>query len=260
MAFQKVMISGVNTSELTVLPEKEKMELLREIRETGSKEARDKLIKGNLRLVLSVIQRFSGRGEEADDLFQVGVVGLIKAINNFDLSKEVRFSTYCVPMISGELRRYLRDMGQIKVSRSLRDLAYKAMQAKENLTGKLLREPTVTEIAEEIGAKREDVVIALESVTDPVSLYEPVYSDSGDTLYVLDQISDKNGIESKLGELSFRDAVQSLGEREKKILYLRFFQGKTQIEVADEIGISQAQVSRLEKSALRRIKDSCDSI
>lgn len=260
MAFQKVMISGVNTSELTVLQEKEKMELLREIRETGSKEARDKLIKGNLRLVLSVIQRFAGRGEDADDLFQVGVVGLIKAINNFDLSKEVRFSTYCVPMISGELRRYLRDFNQIKVSRSLRDLAYKAMQAKETLTGKLLREPTVTEIAEEIGAKREDVVIALESVTDPVSLYEPVYSDSGDTLYVLDQISDRNGIENKLGELSFRDAVQSLGEREKKILYLRFFQGKTQIEVADEIGISQAQVSRLEKSAMRRIKDSCEGM
>lgn len=256
MAFQKVMISGINTSELTVLREKEKIELLKEIRATGSKEARDKLINGNLRLVLSVIQRFAGRGEDADDLFQVGVVGLIKAINNFDLTKEVRFSTYCVPMISGELRRYLRDFNQIKVSRSLRDLAYKAMQAKESLTTKLLREPNITEIAEEIGAKREDVVIALESVTDPVSLYEPVYSDSGDTLYVLDQISDKNGIENKLGELSFRDAIQSLGKREKNIIYMRFFQGKTQIEVANEIGISQAQVSRLEKGALKKIKES----
>lgn len=256
MAFQKVMISGVNTSELTVLKEQEKMELLREIRDTGSKEARDKLIKGNLRLVLSVIQRFTGRGEDVDDLFQVGVVGLIKAINNFDLTKEVRFSTYCVPMISGELRRYLRDFNQIKVSRSLRDLAYKAMQAKERLTAQLCREPNITEIAEEIDAKREDVVIALESVTDPVSLYEPVYSDSGDTLYVLDQISDKNGIENWLGELSFKDAIQSLGEREKKILYLRFFKGRTQIEVADEIGISQAQVSRLEKGALKKIKES----
>lgn len=256
MAFQKVMISGVNTSELTVLKEQEKMDLLREIRDTGSKEARDKLIKGNLRLVLSVIQRFTGRGEDVDDLFQVGVVGLIKAINNFDLTKEVRFSTYCVPMISGELRRYLRDFSQIKVSRSLRDMAYKAMQAKERLTAQLCREPNITEIAEEIGAKREDVVIALESVTDPVSLYEPVYSDSGDTLYILDQISDKNGIENWLGELSFRDAVQSLGEREKKILYLRFFQGRTQIEVAEEIGISQAQVSRLEKGALKKIKES----
>ena len=254
MAFQKVMISGVNTSELTVLKEQEKMELLREIRDTGSKEARDKLIKGNLRLVLSVIQRFTGRGEDVDDLFQVGVVGLIKAINNFDLTKEVRFSTYCVPMISGELRRYLRDFNQIKVSRSLRDLAYKAMQAKERLTAQLCREPNITEIAEEIEAKREDVVIALESVTDPVSLYEPVYSDSGDTLYVLDQISDKNGIENWLGELSFKDAIQSLGEREKNILYLRFFKGKTQIEVADEIGISQAQVSRLEKSALKHMR------
>ena len=256
MAFQKVMISGVNTSELTVLKEQEKMELLREIRDTGSKEARDKLIKGNLRLVLSVIQRFTGRGEDVDDLFQVGVVGLIKAINNFDLTKEVRFSTYCVPMISGELRRYLRDFNQIKVSRPLRDLAYKAMQAKERLTAQLCREPNITEIAEEIEAKREDVVIALESVTDPVSLYEPVYSDSGDTLYVLDQISDKNGIENWLGELSFKDAIQSLGEREKNILYLRFFKGKTQIEVADEIGISQAQVSRLEKGALKKIKES----
>ncbi|MBQ8824564.1 MAG: RNA polymerase sporulation sigma factor SigG [Ruminococcus sp.] len=256
MAFQKVMISGVNTSELTVLKESEKMDLLREIRETGSKEAKDKLINGNLRLVLSVIQRFTGRGEDIDDLFQVGVVGLIKAINNFDLSKEVRFSTYCVPMISGELRRYLRDFNQIKVSRSLRDLAYKAMQAKERLTNQLQKEPTIEQIAKEIDAKREDVVIALESITDPVSLYEPVYSDSGDTLYVLDQLSDKNSVDNWLGELSLREAMNSLGQREKNILYLRFFRGKTQIEVAGEIGISQAQVSRLEKGALEKIKTS----
>jgi RNA polymerase sporulation-specific sigma factor len=254
MAFQKVMISGINTSELTVLKEEEKMALLREIQETGSKAARDKLIKGNLRLVLSVIQRFTGRGEDMEDLFQVGVVGLIKAINHFDLSKEVRFSTYCVPMISGELRRYLRDFNQVKVSRSLRDLAYRAMQAKERLTAKLQREPTIEQIAAEIGSKREDVVIALESITDPVSLYEPVYSESGDTFYVLDQISDRDSMENWLRALSIREAMQNLGQREKNILYLRFFRGKTQIEVAGEIGISQAQVSRLEKGALLKIK------
>lgn len=255
MAFQKVLISGVNTADLTVLKEEEKMALLREIRETGSKEARDKLIQGNLRLVLSVIQKFTGRGEDIDDLFQIGVVGLIKAINNFDLSKEVRFSTYCVPMISGELRRYLRDFNQIKVSRSLRDLAYQAMQAKERLTAKLQKEPTVSEIAAEINAKREDVVIALESVSDPVSLYEPIYSEAGDTLYVLDQISDRDTMESWLGELSLRNAIRNLGEREQNILYLRFFQGKTQTEVAQEIGISQAQVSRLEKGAISQIRE-----
>lgn len=258
MAFQKVMISGMNTADLTVLKEEEKMALLREIRETGSKEARDKLIKGNLRLVLSVIQRFTGRGEDIDDLFQIGVVGLIKAINNFDLSKEVRFSTYCVPMISGELRRYLRDFNQIKVSRSLRDLAYQAMQAKERLTSSLQREPTVSEIAAEIDAKREDVVIALESISDPISLYEPVYSEGGDTLYVLDQIKDRDTMESWLGELSLRDAIRNLGKREQNILYLRFFQGKTQTEVAKEIGISQAQVSRLEKSAIVQIRNAAE--
>ncbi len=254
MAYGKVVISGINTSELTVLKESEKIALLKEIKETGSKEARDKLIKGNLRLVLSVIQKFTGRGEDIDDLFQIGVVGLIKAINNFDLSKEVRFSTYCVPMISGELRRYLRDYGQIKVSRSLRDLAYKALQAKERLTIENQREPAIEEIAKEIGEKRSDVVIALESISDPVSLYEPVYSDSGDMLYIMDQISDKNDVDSWLDELSIRDAIKELGERERNILYLRFLQGKTQVEVANEIGISQAQVSRLEKGAISRIK------
>ena len=248
MAFQKVMISGINTSELTVLKEEEKIALLREIRDTGSKAARDKLIQGNLRLVLSVIQRFTGRGEDIDDLFQIGVVGLIKAINNFDLTKEVRFSTYCVPMISGELRRYLRDFNQIKVSRSLRDMAYQAMQAKERLTAKLQKEPTVSEIAEEIGAKREDVVVALESISDPV------YSESGDALYVLDQISDRDTMESWLGELSLRSAIRKLGKREQNILYLRFFQGRTQTEVAKEIGISQAQVSRLEKNAILQVR------
>lgn len=254
MAYSKVVISGINTSELTVLKEEEKIALLREIKETGSKEAKDKLIKGNLRLVLSVIQKFTGRGEDIDDLFQIGVVGLIKAINNFDLTKEVRFSTYCVPMISGELRRYLRDFGQIKVSRSLRDLAYKAIQAKERLSLEMQREPDIEEIAAEIDAKRADVVIALESISDPISLYEPVYSDSGDTLFIMDQIGDKNDVDSWLDELSIRDAIKELGERERNILYLRFLQGKTQVEVANEIGISQAQVSRLEKGAINRIK------
>lgn len=255
MAFQKVMISGINTSELTVLKEEEKINLLREIRETNSKEARDKLIQGNLRLVLSVIQKFAGRGEDMDDLFQIGVVGLMKAINNFDLSKEVRFSTYCVPMISGELRRYLRDFNQIKVSRSLRDLAYQVMQAKEQLTTQLQKEPTLAQIAEKTGAKQEDIVIAMESISEPMSLYEPVYSDTGDTLYILDQISDQDTVENWMGELSLREAIRKLGKREQNILYLRFFQGKTQTEVAKEIGISQAQISRLEKGAITKIRE-----
>ena len=251
MAYNKVVISGINTSKLTVLKESEKIELLKEVQATGSKKAKDKLINGNLRLVLSVIQKFTNRGEDVDDLFQIGVVGLIKAINNFDLSKEVRFSTYCVPMIAGELRRYLRDYNQIKVSRSMKDLAYKAMQAKERLTIKNQKEP---KIAKEIGAERSDVVLALESISDPVSLYEPVYSDSGDAIYVLDQIGDKNDVESWLDEISLKEAIKELHPREKNILYLRFFQGKTQVEVANEIGISQAQVSRLEKGALAKVK------
>lgn len=256
MANNKVVISGINTSELTVLKEEEKIALLKEIKETGSKAARDKLIRGNLRLVLSVIQKFVGRGEDIDDLFQIGVVGLIKAINNFDLTKEVRFSTYCVPMISGELRRHLRDYSHVKVSRSLRDLAYKAIQAKERLTSSLQREPNIEEIAEEIGEKRADVVIALESISDPVSLYEPIYSDSDDTIYIMDQIGDKNDVDSWMNELSIRDAIKNLGEREKNILFLRFLKGKTQVEVANEIGISQAQVSRLEKGVINKIKGS----
>ncbi len=256
MAYSKVVISGINTSELKVLKEEEKMRLLRLFKETGSRAARDELITGNLRLVLSVIQRFTGRGEDIDDLFQIGVIGLIKAINNFDLTKEVRFSTYCVPMIAGELRRHLRDFGHIKVSRSLRDLAYKAIQGKERLSAKNQREPTIEEVAEEIGEKRSDVIIALESISDPVSLYEPVYSDSEDNMYIMDQIGDKNDVESRLDELLIRDAIKGLGCRERSILHKRFLQGKTQVEVAEEIGISQAQVSRLEKGAIRRIKDS----
>ena len=256
MGYNKVEISGINTSELKVMKEEEKMALLREIKATGSKSARDRLINGNLRLVLSVIQRFTGRGEDIDDLFQIGVIGLIKAINNFDLTKEVRFSTYCVPMISGELRRHLRDYSHVKVSRSLRDLAYKAIQAKERLTLKLQREPSIEEIADEVGEKRSAIVIALESISDPISLYEPVYSDSEDTLYIMDQIGDKNDIESRMDEITLRDAISSLGDRERNILYLRFFRGKTQTEVANEIGISQAQVSRLEKGAIRSIKGS----
>ena len=254
MAYNKVVISGINTSKLTVLKEEEKIALLKEIKATGSKEARDKLINGNLRLVLSVIHKFTNRGEDIDDLFQIGVVGLIKAINNFDLTKEVRFSTYCVPMISGELRRFLRDCNYIKVSRSMRDLAYKVIQTKEKLTSENQKEPTIEEIAREIGVNKSDAVLALESISDPVSLYEPVYSDNGDSLYVLDQISDKNDADNWINEIALKEAVKSLQPREKNILYLRFFQGKTQVEVANEIGISQAQVSRLEKGALLRIK------
>ena len=255
MAYNKVVISGINTSKLTVLKEKEKMDLLREIQETGSKEAKDKLINGNLRLVLSVIQKFTNRGEDIDDLFQIGVVGLIKAINNFDLTKEVRFSTYCVPMIAGELRRYLRDYSQIKVSRSMKDLAYKAMQAKERLTAANQREPKIEEIAKEIGAERSDVVLALESISDPVSLYEPVYGDGTDTLHIMDQISDKkNKEDSWIEKISLKAAIDHLSDREHKIIKLRYFEGKTQMEVAEEICISQAQVSRLEKKALSSMK------
>ncbi len=254
MAYQKVVISGIDTAKLEVLTEEEKMALLREIQETGSKAARDRLIQGNLRLVLSVIQRFTGRGEDVDDLFQIGVIGLMKAVNNFDLTKEVRFSTYCVPMISGELRRYLRDYHSVKVSRSMRDLAYKAMQAKEQLIAELGREPTIEQIAEVVETDKSEVVLALESITDPVSLYEPLYSDSGDTLYLMDQISDSSEADGWMREMAVRDAIAALSERERNILYRRFLQGKTQVEVATEIGISQAQVSRLEKGAISKIK------
>lgn len=258
MAYQfsnKVEICGVNTSELPVLKEKEKMELLKKAR-NGDKTARDKLVSGNLKLVLSVIQRFSNRGENPDDLFQIGCIGLIKAIDNFDTSLDVRFSTYAVPMIIGEIRRFLRDNSSLRVSRSLKDTAYKAMQVKEELIAKNGKEPTVDEIAKHMETPREDVVMALESIVDPVSLYEPIYSDGSDTVYVMDQVGDKDEESNWLGEMLLKDAIKSLPEREKRILKLRFIIGKTQMEVADEIGISQAQVSRLEKGALDKIKGS----
>lgn len=253
MYYSKVEISGVNTSKLKVLSEKETIELLERTKK-GDKKAREELINGNLRLVLSVIQRFSGRGENPDDLFQVGCIGLIKAIDNFDMKYDVKFSSYGVPMILGEVKRYLRDNNQVRVSRSLRDLAYRAMQAKEKLTNEKLREPNVEEIAKEIDAKREDVVMALEAISEPMSLYEPVFSEAGDTIYVMDQIGDNNDDTNWLNEISLKEAIKNLGQREKRILNLRFFQGKTQVEVASEIGISQAQVSRLEKGALNKIK------
>ncbi|MGN1412069.1 MAG: SigB/SigF/SigG family RNA polymerase sigma factor [Oscillospiraceae bacterium] len=255
MAYKnKVVISGINTSSLVVLKEDEKMALLKEYKETGSKQAKDKLINGNLRLVLSVIQKFMNRGEDVDDLFQIGVIGLIKAINNFDLSKEVKFSTYCVPMISGELRRHLRDYNHVKVSRSMRDLAYKSIQARELLTNSLNREPTIEEICKEVGAEKYEVVTSMESICEPISLYEPVFSENGDTLCVIDQLSDNNSANEWIDNLSIKEAINHLSNREKNILDLRFYQGKTQIEVAKEIGISQAQVSRLEKNAINKIK------
>ena len=251
--YNKVEICGVNTATLKVLSEREKTELLKRCK-AGDLHAREELVNGNLRLVLSVIQRFTQRGENLDDLFQVGCIGLIKSIDNFDISQNVRFSTYAVPMIVGEIRRYLRDNNAIRISRSMRDTAYKAMQAKERLTISLNREPTIEEIASEMNTPREDVVLALESIVDPVSLYEPIFSDGGDTIYVMDQIGDGNDDRNWLDELALKEAMRNLNDREKRILNLRFFKGLTQIEVSAEIGISQAQVSRLEKGALERIK------
>lgn len=251
--YNKVSICGVDTSKLPVLKESEKMELLKKTR-GGSNKAREDLINGNLRLVLSVIQRFTGRGENLDDLFQVGCIGLIKAIDNFDMSQNVRFSTYAVPMIIGEIRRYLRDNNLIRVSRSIKDVAYRAMQVKEQLIAKNQEEPTVAQIAKELELPIEDVVIALESVVSPMSLYDPVYSDGGDTIYVLDQLGDNNDDRNWLQEIAFKQAIADLSDREKHILSLRFMKGKTQMEVSEEIGISQAQVSRLEKGALQKIK------
>lgn len=253
LQYNKVEICGVNTAKLKVLTEKEKMELLRKTRD-GDMQARDDLIKGNLRLVLSVIQRFTNRGENPDDLFQVGCIGLIKAIDHFDMSQGVRFSTYGVPMIIGEIRRYLRDNNSIRVSRSLRDTAYRAMQVKERMTAENNREPTIEEIAKELQIPREEVVVALESVVEPISLYEPVFSDDGDTIYVMDQVGDNNDDNNWLDEIALKEAIRNLNDREKKILSMRYFKGKTQMEVASEIGISQAQVSRLEKAALDKIK------
>ena len=249
----RVEICGVNTAKLPVLGEQEKMELIRKA-QAGDKEARQKLISGNLRLVLSVIQRFTGRGENMDDLFQVGVIGLIKSIDNFKPEYGLRLSTYSCPMIIGEVRRYRRDHGMVRVSRSMRDTAYKAMQTKEQLTGRNLREPTVAEIAAEMGCPKEDVVLALEAIVEPASLQEPVYSDGKDTIYIMDQVKDSRTDSDWLEEISIRQAIESLGEREKRILSLRFMSGKTQIEVSREVGISQAQVSRIEKGAMERIR------
>lgn len=250
----KVEICGVNTSKLPILTNTQKDELFKRIK-NGDKSAREEFIRGNLRLVLSVIQRFNNRGEHVDDLFQVGCIGLIKAIDNFDLSQNVKFSTYAVPMIIGEIRRYLRDNNSIRVSRSLKDTAYKALQAKEKLTNKLSRDPSVSEIAEEMNIPREDVILALDAIQDPISLFESVYHDGGDAIYVMDQVSDeKNNDESWLENISINEAISRLSERERMIIDLRFFRGRTQMEVAEEIGISQAQVSRLEKAALKHMR------
>lgn len=250
----KVNVCGVDTSKLPLLKEKEKEELLKKIK-GGDTCAREKLINGNLRLVLSVVQRFQGRGENPDDLFQVGCIGLIKSIDNFDITQGVRFSTYAVPMIIGEIRRFLRDNNSVRVSRSIKDTAYKAMQAKEKIMSEEQREPTISEIAAEIGMSRAEVVIALESIVEPVSLYDPVYSDSGDTVFLLDQVGDNNDDKNWLDEIFLKDSIKKLSEREKTILTLRFMQGKTQMEVSKEIGISQAQVSRLEKNVIDRIRN-----
>ena len=250
----KVEICGVNTAKLKVLKNEETMALLRRAK-AGDREAREKLIAGNLRLVLSVLQKFVGRGENVDDLFQVGCIGLIKAIDNFNVDLDVRFSTYGVPMIVGEIRRYLRDNSAVRVSRSIRDTAYRVLQAKEKYMAQHQREPTLDEIARMLELKREDVVMALDAIADPVSLYEPVYSDGADAICVMDQVRDqKNTDEAWLEQIALKDAIDKLTDREKHILRLRFFQGKTQMEVSAEVGISQAQVSRLEKNAIHHIK------
>lgn len=254
LIINKVEICGVNTAKLPILNEKEKRELLLKI-QSGDNSAREAFIKGNLRLVLSVIQRFNNRGENVDDLFQVGCIGLMKAIDNFDLSQNVKFSTYAVPMIIGEIRRYLRDNNSIRVSRSLRDIAYKALLVRDKLVKDNNKEPNISQIAKELEIPREDVVFALDAIQDPVSLFEPIYHDGGDAIYVMDQISDsKNTDENWLENISINEAMKKLNDREKLILNLRFFRGRTQMEVADEIGISQAQVSRLEKTALKHMR------
>ena len=254
MYYNKVEICGIDTSTLKTLSEKEKTELLIKAK-NGDKDARDKLIKGNLRLVLSVIQRFSNRGENPDDLFQVGCIGLMKAIDNFDTSHEVKFSTYAVPMIIGEVRRHLRDNNPVRVSRSMRDTAYHAMQVRERLSNELNREPTIEEIAKELDKNKSEVVVALEAIIEPVSFYEPVYSNGGDTIYLMDQIGSNESDGDWIDEISMKEALKNLPQREKKILSMRFMRGMTQTEVAEEIGISQAQVSRLEKSAIDFIKE-----
>ncbi|MDD2647894.1 MAG: RNA polymerase sporulation sigma factor SigG [Eubacteriales bacterium] len=254
MALNKVEICGVDTSSLPVITN-ERMRELFPLVHAGDKQARDEFVQGNLRLVLSILQRFGGRGENADDLFQVGCIGLIKALDNFNTELGVRFSTYAVPMIIGEIRRYLRDNNAIRVSRSLRDTAYKAMQAREKLSTELKREPTVTELAAEMQVPREDVVFALEAIQDPVSLFEPIYNDGGDALYIMDQVKDEKDMDELwLQNIAIGDAMTRLTDRERKILRMRFYDGKTQMEVAGEIGISQAQVSRLEKNALAHMR------
>lgn len=251
---RKVEICGVNTSSLKTLTADEKRELLIRARE-GDSFARDELISGNLRLVLSIIQRFTGRGENLDDLFQVGCIGLIKAVDNFDLTLDVKFSTYAVPMIIGEIRRYLRDNNAVRVSRSVRDLAYRALQTREQLVRTLDREPSIEDIAKAMNCTKEEVGAALEAIVEPVSLYEPVFSDGGDSIYIMDQISDnENTDEAWLEDIALREAMKHLSPREKNIIEMRYFKGRTQMEIASEIGISQAQVSRIEKAALERIK------
>lgn len=254
MYFHKVEVSGINTNELVVLKEKEKMELLRRYH-TGDRSARDELISGNLRLVLSIIKRFQNSREMADDLFQIGCIGLIKAIDNFDTSHNVRFSTYAVPMIMGEIKRYLRDNNSIRVSRSIKDIAYKAMQTKERLQKELTHEPTNREIAKEMDLPVKTVHYALESIVEPLSLYEPITGSEGDTLLVMDQIKAEGGEDNWISSIVFKDTIKNLSDREKRIMSLRFLSGKTQVEVSEEIGISQAQVSRLEKNVIRHIKE-----
>ncbi len=254
MMINKVEICGVNTSKLPVLTNAKMRELFL-ILQSGDRSARDKLINGNLRLVLSVIQRFTNRGEYVDDLFQVGCIGLMKAIDNFDLSQNVKFSTYAVPMIIGEIRRYLRDNNPIRVSRSLRDIAYKALQVRDALVNRHSREPSINEIAAELNVPREEIIFALDAIQEPISLFEPIYHDGGDPIFVMDQIGDEKNLDANwLEGIAVREALRKLSEREKLILSLRFFEGKTQMEVAEEIGISQAQVSRLEKTALMHMK------
>ena len=254
MYYNKVEICGVNTSELKVLSDEEKKELLKRSK-SGDEEARQELIYGNLRLVLSIIQRFTGRKENLDDLFQVGCIGLVKAVDNFNTELEVKFSTYAVPMIIGEIRRYLRDNNAIRISRSVRDLAYRALSAREELMREKEEEPTAADIAEKLGEKRENVIRAMEAIIEPVSLYEPIYNDGGDSIYLMDQLSDTSeSDESWLENIALKEAMKRLGERERKIIDMRYYKNKTQTEIAEEIGISQAQVSRLEKGALEKMR------
>lgn len=254
MSVYKVEICGVNTSKLPTLKNEEKEALFKRVQE-GDEKAKEEFIYSNLRLVLSVIKKFANRGENIDDIFQVGVIGLIKAINNFDVNQGVKLSTYAVPMIIGEVRRYLRDYNSIRVSRSLRDIAYKALQTKEMLINKNCKEPTIEEIAKELDMNKEDIIIALDAIQEPISLFEPVYNDGSDSIFVMDQVKDDKNCDAQwIENISLNEAMKKLSDREKYIIKLRFFQGKTQMEVAEEINISQAQVSRLEKSALKNMK------